>query len=102
VTPPLAGVGLPEYRLFETQTYRRDLDRLGSAASRRIRTALEDRVYPVLRATPRSVPSAARLRAWDPPTWRIRIGSWRIFYEIDDGRAIVFLTAADHGKDAYR
>jgi mRNA interferase RelE/StbE len=100
--PSCAGVGLPEYRLFETQSYRRDLDRLGTAASRRIQAVLEDRVYPVLRATPRSVPSAARLRDWDPPTWRIRIGSWRVFYEFDDEKAIVFLTAADHRRDAYR
>jgi Cytotoxic translational repressor of toxin-antitoxin stability system len=100
--PSRVGAGLPEYRLFETESYRRDLNRLGTAASRRIRAALEDRVYPVLRAAPRSVPSAARLRDWDPPTWRIRIGSWRIFYEIDDEKAIVFLTAADHRKDAYR
>jgi mRNA-degrading endonuclease RelE of RelBE toxin-antitoxin system len=94
------GAGLSEYRLFETQHDRRDLDRLGAAASRRIRTALEARVYPVLRATPRTVPSAARLRDWDPPTWRIWIGSWRIFYEIDDDKAIVFLTSADYRKDA--
>ena len=47
-------------------------------------------------------PSAARLRDWNPPTWRIRIGSWRIFYEIDDEKAIVFITAADHRKAAYR
>ena len=100
--PPADGAGLSEYRLFETKTYQRDLDRLGPAASKRIRAALETRVYPVLRATPRNVPSAARLRAWDPPTWRIRIGSWRIFYEIDDEKSLVFLTAADHRKDAYR
>jgi len=42
------------------------------------------------------------LRDWGPPTWRIRIGSWRVFYEIDDEKQIVFLTAADHRKDAYR
>jgi mRNA interferase RelE/StbE len=42
------------------------------------------------------------LRDWEPPTWRIRIGSWRVFYEIDDETRIVFLTAADHRKDAYR
>jgi mRNA interferase RelE/StbE len=42
------------------------------------------------------------LRDWDPPTWRLRIGTWRIFYEIDDEKQIVFLTAADHRKDAYR
>jgi mRNA interferase RelE/StbE len=48
------------------------------------------------------MPSAARLRDWEPPTWRIRVGSWRIFFEIEDGERIVLLTAADHRKDAYR
>jgi len=93
---------LSEFRLFETRTFQQDLDRLGAAAARRIRATLERRVYPILRATPRQVPSAARLRDWEPPTWRIRIGSWRVFYEIDDDKQIVFLTAADHRKDAYR
>jgi len=93
---------LSEYRLFETRTFHQDLDHLGAAAARRIRAVLEGRVYPILRATPRQIPSAARLREWEPPTWRIRIGSWRVFYEIDDEKQIVFLTAADHRKDAYR
>ena len=93
---------MSEYRLFETRTFQNDLDRLGAAAARRIRLTLERRAYPLLRASPRQVPSAARLRDWDPPTWRIRIGSWRVFYEIDDENRIVFLTAADHRKDAYR
>jgi mRNA interferase RelE/StbE len=93
---------LPEYRIFETRTFQRDLDRLGPGSARRIRTALERLAYPLLRANPRQVPSAARLRDWDPPTWRIRIGSWRIFYEIDDGERIISLIAADHRKDAYR
>jgi len=91
-----------EYRLLETPGFRRDLERLGPAPSRRIRAALVSRLYPVLRATPRQVPSAARLRDWEPPTWRIRLGSWRLFYEIDDEQRIVTLTAADHRKDAYR
>jgi mRNA interferase RelE/StbE len=93
---------LPEYRIFETRTLHKDPERLGPAAARRIRATLEGRVYPVLRLTPRAVPSAARLRDWEPSTWRIRVGSWRIFFEIDDGQRIVFLTAADHRKDAYR
>jgi mRNA interferase RelE/StbE len=91
---------LSEYRLFETRTFQQDLDRLGAAAARRIRATLQARVYPILRVTPRRVPSAARLRDWEPPTWRIRIGSWRVFYEIDDDKQVVFLTAADHRKDA--
>ena len=93
---------MSDYHLFETRTFQDDLDRLGTAAARRIRLTLERRVYPLLRAGPRQVPSAARLRDWEPPTWRIRIGSWRVFYEIDDEERIVFLTAAEHRKDAYR
>jgi len=99
---PRAGAGLPEYRIFETTTFQKDLEGLGPAAARRIRSTLEGRVYPVLRITPRAVPSAARLRDWEPPTWRIRVGSWRIFFEIDDADRIVVLTAAAHRKDSYR
>jgi mRNA interferase RelE/StbE len=93
---------LSEYRLLETPTFQRDLSRLGKAAAKRIQDKLRERFYPILRANPRQVPSAARLKAWDPPTWRIRIGTWRIFYEIDDDSLIVSLIAADHRKDAYR
>jgi mRNA interferase RelE/StbE len=52
--------------------------------------------------TPRQAPGAARLREWEPATWRIRIGSWRIFYEIDDEKRVVFLTVAAHRGEAYR
>jgi len=93
---------LPDYRLFETRTFQRDLDSLGPPAARRIRSTLESRVYPILRVNPRGTPSAARLQNWDPPTWRIRVGQWRVFFEIDDDEGIVFLTAAQHRKDAYR
>lgn len=99
---PGAGAGLSEYRVFETFTFERDLRRLGEPAAKRLRSALSNRFYPLLRANPRQVPSAARLQDWEPPTWRIRIGSWRVFYEIDDAKGIVFLTAVDHRKGAYR
>jgi mRNA interferase RelE/StbE len=91
-----------EYRLLETSGFQKDLERLGAAVSRRVRATLVTHAYPLLRATPRQVPSAARLREWEPLTWRIRVGSWRIFYEIDDEQRIVSLTAADHRKDTDR
>jgi mRNA-degrading endonuclease RelE of RelBE toxin-antitoxin system len=93
---------LSEYRIFETTGFQRDLSSLGPEAARRIRNTLARRVYPVLRAAPREVPSAARLKDWDPPTWRIQIGAWRLFFKIDDDKHVVFLTAADHREDAYR
>jgi mRNA-degrading endonuclease RelE of RelBE toxin-antitoxin system len=91
---------LSEYRIFETSTFQRDLKKLGEAPERRLREALRRRLYPVLEATPRQAPAAARLRDWEQPTWRVRIVSWRILYEIDDAKRIVFLMAADHREDA--
>jgi mRNA interferase RelE/StbE len=93
---------LSEYRIFETNRFRKDLDGLGSSVEGRIRSTLSARIYPLLKANPRWVPSAARLQNWEPPCWRIRIGSWRIFFEIDDEERVVFLTSVDHRKDAYR
>lgn len=93
---------MSDYRIFETATFQRELANLGETARNRLRSTLEKRVYPVLRANPRQVPGAARLRDREPPTWRIRIGAWRLFYEIDDAKAVVSLTAADHRRDAYR
>ncbi len=93
---------MSDYRIFETTGFQRDLSSLGPEAAKRIRNTLSTRVYPVLRAAPREVPSAARLKDWDPPIWRIRIGTWRLFFEIDDAKRVVALTAADHRKDADR
>jgi mRNA-degrading endonuclease RelE of RelBE toxin-antitoxin system len=93
---------LSDYRIFETAGFQRDAAGLGPASAKRIQDTLTKRVFPVFRAAPREVPSAARLKNWDPPTWRIRIGILRVFYEIDDEKRIVFLIAGDHRKDAYR
>lgn len=89
-----ARVALSEYRIFETTGIQRDLSSLGPEAAKRIRNTLAKRVYPILQAAPREVPSAARLKDWDPPSWRIRIGTWRLFFEIGDEKRVVFLTAA--------
>ena len=96
------AAGFFEYRLFETENFQRELARLGPTAAKRIRTRLENRAYPALRAAPRQVPSSARLKDWDPPTWRLRIGPYRLFYRIDDEERVVWLIGVSDRKDAYR
>jgi mRNA interferase RelE/StbE len=80
----------------------RDLAGLGAVAERRLEAKLREHVYPVLRENPHFGPNVKRLKSWDPPTWRYRIGDWRLFYEIDQQQRIVFMTVADHRKQAYR
>jgi len=90
------------YRIFETRQFLRDLGRLGPAAQKRLETKLRDHVYPTLRDNPHFGPNIKRLKNWEPPTWRYRVGDWRFFYEIDKADRVVFMTAADHRREAYR
>lgn len=75
---------------------------VSATAQKRIETKLRDYVYPILRENPSFGPNIRHLKNWDPPTWRYRVGDWRFFYEIDERQPIVFMTAADHRKEAYR
>ncbi|MDP6631050.1 MAG: type II toxin-antitoxin system RelE/ParE family toxin [Kiritimatiellia bacterium] len=36
------------------------------------------------------------------PAWRIRVGSYRVIYEIHDGRLTVLVVAVGDRKDVYR
>ena len=36
------------------------------------------------------------------PAWRIRVGNYRVIYEIDDDLVIVTVVAAGHRKNVYR
>ena len=96
------GGSSPPYRIFETRQFLRDLARLGVVAERRLEAKLREHVYPILRENPHFGPNVKRLKSWDQPTWRYRIGDWRLFYEIDEQQRIVFMTVADHRKQAYR
>ena len=90
------------YSVFETEPSVRSLSALTGSVRRRLETKLQEHVYPVLRQEPHFGPNIKRLRDWDPPTWRYRVGEWRIFYEIDEGAHCIFLTAVEHRKEAYR
>jgi len=96
------GGSSAKFRIFETRQFSKDLARLGPAAQEQIATKLREYVYPSLRQSPCFGPNIKRLKNWDPPTWRYRVGDWRFFYEVDDRRRIVFMSAAEHRKEAYR
>lgn len=91
-----------EYRLFETVQFQRDLKRLVPQRVEQIRDKLSQYCYPQIKREPHFGPNIKRLKGWEPPTWRYRIGDWRFFYEIDEKEKIVFLLAIEHRREAYR
>ncbi|MGZ6987454.1 MAG: type II toxin-antitoxin system RelE family toxin [Thermoanaerobaculia bacterium] len=90
------------YRIFETRQFQRDMEALGPDVCDRLEKKLRSHVYPHLVESPRFGPNVKRLQGFDPPTWRYRIGDWRFFFSIDDGKQIVSMLAADHRSRAYR
>jgi len=92
---------LPEYRVFETEQFERDLREIARSGQHAIVAKLQAVVYPQLVAHPHYGPNVRKLKGYLPPTWRYRIGPWRFFYEIDETRRVVSLTAASHRGSAY-
>lgn len=89
------------YRVFATSPFLESLGRLSPPIRRKIEAKLDSHVYPQLRREPHFGPNIRKLRDWEPPTWRYRIGPWRAFYEIDERENVVYLLTFDWRKDAY-
>ena len=83
------------YEIIIKPSAEKGLDRLPRSARKRIVEALEK-----LRANPRP-PGAIKL-AGEENAWRIRIGDYRILYEIHDKELVVLVVRVAHRKDAYR
>ena len=80
------------YELRFSQQFRKDLGRLDSTLHRRILEALEK-----LRETPHQ---ARKLAGVDIGRWRIRIGDYRVRYDIE--RNVVLLYRVRKREDIYR
>jgi mRNA interferase RelE/StbE len=92
---------LSNFRIFETNQFLEDLKQDFSGRQERIKTKLNNYVYPQLKQNPYFGKNIKKLTNYQPETWRYRIASWRFFYEIDEQNEIVFMIAADSRQDAY-
>jgi len=73
----------------------KDLRRLPSRARRRCLERIDE-----LRATPR--PRSAVQLTGSRHTYRIRVASYRVVYQVHDGERLVVVDYVRHRKDAYR
>ncbi len=92
---------LDNFKIFETGQFLKDIKQDFSGQKERIKTKLTQYVYPQLKQNPYFGKNIKKLKGYLPETWRYRIGSYRFFYEIDEQKKIVFLTAADNRQSAY-
>lgn len=96
------GDSLARYKVFETKNFLQNVREIAPQRFAPLEQKLRLFVYPQLREEPHFGPQIKKLRDWQPPTWRYRIGDWRFFYQINEKEKLVFMTAAHHRKEAYR
>ncbi|MCC7049970.1 MAG: type II toxin-antitoxin system RelE/ParE family toxin [Alphaproteobacteria bacterium] len=83
------------YRVEFAPAAKRAFDQLDPAVRKRIAfrlVALEEQPLP---------PGAIKLAGKDS-LYRIRVGDWRIVYEIDHGRVLVLVLKIGHRREVYR
>ena len=98
--PSTAAEHSPEFRVFETEEFKKALAHLGPP--RFLSKKLTAYVYPQLRQGPYFGPNTRKLQGYTPQTWRYRIGRYRLFYSVDEDEKLVFMLTVDDRKDAYR
>jgi len=92
---------LPDFRIFETEQFQKDLNSDFGGINRKIRAKLLNYVYPQLKKTPFFGKNIKKLVNYEPETWRYRIGNYRYFYIIEQKKKVIFMISADNRKDAY-
>jgi mRNA interferase RelE/StbE len=83
------------YRLIVKPSAQKDVQRLPRPVQQRILHRLAS-----IEVAPRGR-GAVKL-AGSKATYRVRVGDWRIIYEIDDADRVVFVTILAHRREVYR
>ena len=83
------------YQVTLGKTAKRDLRRLDNVWQKRVVSRLQQLID-----TPRPT-GVAKLRGTDNE-WRLRIGDYRLIYEIDDEQHIVNVLHIRHRREVYR
>lgn len=83
------------YQVLLERRAERGLDRLPSTVYSRVIAAIR-----ALAVNPR--PPGSRKLVGTPNDWRIRVGDYRVVYEIDDLSRIVRVNRVRHRREAYR
>lgn len=83
------------YRILLERAAEKDLSRLSSVIHGRVIMAIQ-----ALAANPR--PAGCRKLAGSQYDWRIRVGDYRVIYEIGDEIRIVRVNRVRHRREVYR
>jgi mRNA interferase RelE/StbE len=86
---------MPPYSIAFARSARKELEKLPRQIAARVLEKIS-----ALAVTPR--PGGSLKLKGDENLWRIRIGDYRVIYEIDDAMRSIDVSIVRHRKDVYR
>jgi mRNA interferase RelE/StbE len=88
-----------KYSVAETESFQKKIKKKEYT---NLYKKIKDYVYPILKKNPYYGPNIKRLKGNYSEYLRYRIGNYRLFYKVDDGKIIIFIVDIAHRKDAYK
>ena len=89
------------FKIFETDQFLKDLKKLDKPEKMRLYSKILNTIYPQLKNNPYFGKNIKKLKAYNPDTWRYRIGSLRLFYEIFDKEKIAYIIIIEYRGSSY-
>ena len=86
---------MADYRVEITRSAARELENLGPRLGRRILGPIEG-----LASNPR--PRQSRKLTGSENSYRLRVGRYRILYQVDDSNRLITVFAVGHRREIYR
>ena len=86
---------MPEYAVTFARSARRELEALEPRYVARVLARIEALARQARPAGAKQLQGAERL-------WRMRVGDYRVVYDIDDRRRVVDIVRVRHRRDVYR
>jgi mRNA interferase RelE/StbE len=89
---------LGDFIIAETESFQKKIRTLKHSS---LYPKIIDYVYPLLRTNPFYGSNIKKLKGEYQDVYRFRIGSYRLFYKINQDKVIVFIIDIENRKDAY-
>ncbi|HEY5501168.1 MAG TPA: type II toxin-antitoxin system RelE/ParE family toxin [Candidatus Humimicrobiaceae bacterium] len=89
------------FKIFETDQFLKDLKKLDKPEKMRLYSKILNTIYPQLKNNLYFGKNIKKLKAYNPDTWRYRIGSLRLFYEISDKEKIAYIITIEYRGSSY-
>ena len=86
---------MARYKLLVRSSFRKDLKRLSRDVAERVSTKVDSLATDPFPADSKKLKGHERL-------YRIRVGAYRVVYEVDTEVRVIALTYARHRRDVYR